>query len=91
MLVVVGTPVAFATTGLLHLVAWPGGSEIETSTRLRDYATLWTVVQALRHQASMAPSQSYGLMTLPPDATVQQQAQPVVAEVAKPCPTRLTF
>jgi hypothetical protein len=62
MLVVVGTPVAFATTGLLHLVAWPGGSEIETSTRLRDYATLWTVVQALRHQASMAPSQSNDLV-----------------------------
>src|SRR6266508_4873930 len=64
MLVVFGTPVAFATTGLVHLVAWPSGSEIETSTRLRDHATLWTVVQALRHQASMAPSQSYGLMTL---------------------------
>jgi hypothetical protein len=40
MLVVFGTPVAFATTGLLHLVAWPSGSEIETSTRLRDRATL---------------------------------------------------
>jgi hypothetical protein len=56
MLVVFGTPVAFATTGLLHLVAWPSGSEIETSTRLRDRARLWTVVQALRHQALMAPS-----------------------------------
>src|SRR6266567_2306667 len=65
------------------------GSEIETSTRLRDRATLWTVIQALRHQASMAPSQSYGLMTLPPDATVKQQAQPVVAEVAEAVPDPL--
>ena len=30
MLVVFGTPVAFATTGLLHLVPWPSGSDIET-------------------------------------------------------------
>jgi hypothetical protein len=29
MLVVFGTPVAFATTGLLHLVPWPSGSDIE--------------------------------------------------------------
>jgi hypothetical protein len=31
----------------------------------------------------MAPSQSYGLVSLPPDATVKQQAQSVVGEVAE--------
>src|SRR5215472_18024423 len=41
MLVVFGTPVAFATTGFLHLVPWPAGSAIEAYTRLRDHAALW--------------------------------------------------
>jgi hypothetical protein len=38
---------------------------------------------ALLHEAWMAPSQSYGLVSLPPDATVQQQPQAVVGEVAE--------
>jgi hypothetical protein len=44
MLVVFGTPVAFATTGFLHLVPWPSGSELEVYTRLRDQATLWIAI-----------------------------------------------
>jgi hypothetical protein len=43
MLVVFGTPVAFAATGLLQLfslVPWPH-SAIDIYARLRDHATLW--------------------------------------------------
>src|SRR5215468_10186010 len=48
MLVVFGTPVAFATTGFLHLVPWPAGSEIEAYTRLRDHATLWIAIHVVQ-------------------------------------------
>jgi hypothetical protein len=44
---------------------------------------------ALRHQAWGAASQSYGSVSLPPDAAVQQQPQPVVGEVAKAVPDPL--
>src|SRR5919106_2111441 len=44
---------------------------------------------ALRHQAWMASSQSCGPVSLPPDATVQQQAQAVVGEVAEAVPDAL--
>jgi hypothetical protein len=46
---------------------------------------------ALRHQAWMASSQSCGLVSLPPDATVQQQAQAVVGEVAEALADAPTF
>src|SRR5215510_13715442 len=48
MLVVFGTPVAFATTGFLHLVPWPSGSELEVYTRLRDHATLWITIHLVQ-------------------------------------------
>jgi hypothetical protein len=48
MLVVFGTPVAFATTGFLHLVPWPAGSAIEAYTRLRDHATLWITIHVVQ-------------------------------------------
>jgi len=48
MLVVFGTPVAFATTGFLHLVPWPAGSAIEIYTRLRDHATLWIAIHVVQ-------------------------------------------
>jgi len=48
MLVVFGTPVAFATTGFLHLVPWPAGSDIEAYTRLRDHATLWIAIHVVQ-------------------------------------------
>jgi hypothetical protein len=48
MLVVFGTPVAFATTGFLHLVPWPSGSELEVYTRLRDQATLWIAIHLVQ-------------------------------------------
>jgi len=48
MLVVFGTPVAFATTGLLHLVPWPVGSELEIYTKLRDHATLWITIHVVQ-------------------------------------------
>jgi hypothetical protein len=44
---------------------------------------------ALRHQAWGAVSQPCGPVTLPPDAAVQQQPQPVVAEVAEAVPDPL--
>src|SRR5215217_6876745 len=44
---------------------------------------------ALRHQAWGAASQSRGSVSLPPDAAVQQQPQPVVAEVAEAMPDPL--
>jgi hypothetical protein len=47
------------------------------------------VKMALRHQAWGAASQSCGLVSLPPDAAVQQQAQPVVGEVAEAMPHTL--
>jgi len=48
MLVVFGTPVAFAITGFLHLVPWPSGSELEVYTRLRDHATLWIAIHVVQ-------------------------------------------
>jgi hypothetical protein len=48
MLVVFGTPVAFATTGFLHLVPWPAGSDVEIYTRLRDHATLWITIHVVQ-------------------------------------------
>ena len=48
MLVVFGTPVAFATTGFLHLLAWPSGSDTEIHTRLRDHATLWVTIHIVQ-------------------------------------------
>jgi hypothetical protein len=42
--------------------------------------------EALRHQAWGAASQSCGSMSLPLDAAVQQQPQPVVSEVAEAVP-----
>jgi hypothetical protein len=44
---------------------------------------------ALRHQAWGAASQSCGAVSLPPDAAVQQQPQPVVGEVAEAMPDPL--
>jgi inner membrane protein involved in colicin E2 resistance len=38
---------------------------------------------AQRHQAWMVPSESYGLVSLPPNAAVQQQTQAVVGKVAE--------
>src|SRR5215217_5241541 len=46
-------------------------------------------ILALRHQAWGAASQSRGPVSLPPDATVQQQPQPVVGEVAEAVPNAL--
>jgi hypothetical protein len=46
-------------------------------------------IGALRHQAWMAPSQSYGLVSLPLHATVQQHAQAVVIEIAEAVPNAL--
>ena len=47
---------------------------------------------ALCHQAWGAPLQSGGRVSLPGDAAVEQQPQPVVGEVAEAVgPTRLTF
>jgi hypothetical protein len=48
MLVVFGTPVAFAITGFLHLVPWPTGTEAEIYTRLRDHATLWIAIHVVQ-------------------------------------------
>jgi len=48
MLLVFGTPVAFATTGFLHLVPWPVGSDVEIYTRLRDHATLWIAIHVVQ-------------------------------------------
>jgi len=48
MLVVFATPVAFATTGFLHLVPWPVGSEVEIYTKLRDHATLWITIHVVQ-------------------------------------------
>ena len=48
MLVVFSTPVAFATTGFLHLVPWPAGSDVEIYTRLRDHATLWIAIHVVQ-------------------------------------------
>lgn len=48
MLVVFGTPIAFATTGFLHLVPWPSGSEVDIYTRLRDHATLWIAIHIVQ-------------------------------------------
>jgi len=50
MLVVLGTPVAFAVTGLLELlglVPWPR-SEIDIYTRLRDHAALWIAIHVVQ-------------------------------------------
>ena len=50
MLVVFGTPVAFAATGLLQLlglVPWPR-SAIDIYTRLRDHAGLWTAIHIIQ-------------------------------------------
>src|SRR5215468_5581558 len=48
MLVVFGAPLAFATTGFLHEVAWPSGSVIEIYTKLRDHATLWVTIHIVQ-------------------------------------------
>jgi hypothetical protein len=48
MLVVFGTPIAFATTGFLHEVAWPSGSAIEIYTKLRDHATPWVTIHIVQ-------------------------------------------
>src|SRR5215831_21418281 len=48
MLVVFGTPVAFAITGFLHLVPWPAGTDVEIYTRLRDHATLWIAIHVVQ-------------------------------------------
>lgn len=42
MLVVFGTPIAFAVTGFLHLVPDAGAADIYTG--LRDYAGLWVAI-----------------------------------------------
>lgn len=52
MLVVFGTPIAFATTGLLHLVvtglSTPGTSAFDYYTALRDHATLWIAIHVVQ-------------------------------------------
>ena len=46
---------------------------------------------ALRHETWCAASQSRGLVNLPRDAALEQQAQAEVDDVWKPCPTHLIF
>jgi hypothetical protein len=46
MLVVFGTPIAFAITGLLHLV--PGGDSADIYSGLRDHAALWIGIHVLQ-------------------------------------------
>jgi hypothetical protein len=49
------------------------------------------LLPVLCHQAWGAPAHSCGPVSLPGDAAVQQQPQPVVGEVAEAMPDPLTF
>jgi hypothetical protein len=56
-----------------------------------ENTTSWLALTALRHQAWSAVSQSRGPVSLPRDAVVQQQPQPVLAKLRKSCWRRLIF
>jgi hypothetical protein len=59
------------------------------STREIVPLTRRSISVALRQQAWERPPQSCGPVSLPPDAAVQQQPQPVVGEVTEPVPDAL--